>query len=37
MDEKKVNMMGIAETNVNWSRVSTKDTLWERTKEWFEH
>ena len=37
MDSKKVDVMCISETNVNWSRVRTKDTFWERKKGWFEH
>ena len=37
MDDKKVDVICISETNVNWSRVRTKDTFWERTKGWFEH
>ena len=37
MTKKKVDVMGLAETNVNWSRVRTSDTLWERTRTWHEH
>ena len=37
MDDKKVDVICISETNVNWSRVRTKDTFWERSKGWFEH
>ena len=32
--DKEVDVMGIAETNVNWSRVYSRDTLWDRTKAW---
>ena len=34
MVEKKVDVMGLAETNVNWGCVEGKDTLWDRTKQW---
>ena len=34
MVEKEVDIMGLAETNVNWKKVRNKDTLWDRTKEW---
>ena len=37
MDKKEVDVMGLAETNVNWAKVRNKDTLWERTRSWFEH
>ena len=36
MVEKKVDVMGLAETNVNWGCVEGKDTLWDRTKQWAE-
>ena len=29
--------MGIAETNVNWGKVRSKDTLWDQTKSWAEN
>ena len=38
MTRNKVDViLGLAETNVNWSRVPAKDTLWESTRTWFEH
>ena len=37
MVKKNVDVMGLSETNVNWSKVCAKDTLWERTQNWFEH
>ena len=37
MESSKVDVMGMAETNVNWSKVKNTDTLWERTRSWFEH
>ena len=30
-----VDVMGVAETNVNWGRVHQCHTLWDRTKQWF--
>ena len=36
MVERKVDVMGLAETNVNWNCVDNKDTLWDRTKQWAE-
>ena len=35
MVENDVDVMGLAETNVNWGKVRNKDTLWDRTKQWF--
>ena len=35
MDENTVDIMGLAETNVNWGKVRNRDTLWDRTKQWF--
>ena len=32
--DNSVDVMGIAETNVNWMKVKNKDTLWDRTKAW---
>ena len=32
----KVDFMCMAETGVNWHRVPSKDTLWERTQHWFD-
>ena len=37
MDECSVDVMGLVETNVNWSKLRARDTLWDRTKTWFEH
>ena len=37
MEEYSVDVMGLAETNVKWSKVRASDTLWDRTKSWFEH
>ena len=37
MEEHSVDVMGLAETNVKWSKVRASDTLWDRTKSWFEH
>ena len=36
MSKKQVDVMGMAETNVNWSKVTNSNTLWERTQSWFE-
>ena len=36
MSQNKIDVMGLAETNVNWSKVANSNTLWERTKTWFE-
>ena len=33
----EVDVMGIAETNVNWGKVRSKDTLWDQTKLWAEN
>ena len=33
----EVDVMGLAETNVNWGKVRSKDTLWDRTKSWAEN
>ena len=35
--QMEVDVMGIAETNVNWGKVRSKDSLWDRTKLWAEH
>ena len=32
--DNTVDIMGIAETNVNWMKVRNCDTLWDRTKAW---
>ena len=37
IEAKQVDVTCISETNVNWSKLRNKDTLWERTREWFEH
>ena len=37
MEDEAVDAMNIVETNVNWSKVRSMHTLWERTKAWFEH
>ena len=37
MDGGSVDVMGLVETNVNWSKLRARDTLWDRTKTWFEH
>ena len=37
MEDNKADVMCLSETNVNWSKVKNKDTIWERTKSWFEH
>ena len=37
MTNNKVDVMGLAETNVNWGKIQTRHTLWDRTKRWFEH
>ena len=37
MTQNKIDVMGMAEININWARVANKDTLWERTRHWFEH
>lgn len=37
MEDNKADVMCLSETNVNWSKVKNKDTIWERTKGWFEH
>lgn len=37
IQEKSVDVTCISETNVNWSKVRTMHTLWDRTKSWFEH
>ena len=29
-----MDIMGLAETKVNWMKVRNKDTLWDRTKAW---
>ena len=36
MVNNTVDVMGLAETNVNWGCVENKDTLWDRTKQWVE-
>ena len=36
MRNNDVDVIGLAETNVNWSKITTSNTLWERTKAWFE-
>ena len=35
--ENEVDVTCISETNVNWAKVRTYHTLWERTRTWFEH
>ena len=35
MDTAKVDVMGISEVGVNWSKVHNVHTIWERTKRWF--
>ena len=37
MEQQRVDVMCISEVNVNWAKVRNKDSLWERTKSWFEH
>ena len=37
MKENEVDAMNLVETNVNWSKIKSRDTLWDRTKQWFEH
>ena len=37
MTRNKVDVMGMAAINVNCSQVARRDTLWERTRSWFEH
>ena len=37
MQSQAVDVMGLVETNVNWSKLRARDTLWDRTKSWFEH
>ena len=37
IQKNKVDVTCISETNVNWSKVRTMHTLWDRTKQWFEH
>lgn len=32
--EQEVDVMGLAETNVNWGKVRAKDSIWDRTKMW---
>ena len=36
MHSHDVDVMGMAETNVNWAKVSTSHTLWDRTRTWFD-
>ena len=31
-----VDIMGMTETNVNWSKVDKKDKIWQRIRGWFE-
>ena len=34
IQEKDIDVMGIAETNVHWGKVHACHTLWDRTKRW---
>lgn len=34
VQEKSVDVMGLAETNVHWGKVHAYHTLWDRTKRW---
>ena len=34
IQEKDIDVMGIAETNVHWGKVHACHTLWDRTKQW---
>ena len=36
MKSSEVDIYAMAETNVDWRRVSKKYTIWDQTKEWFE-
>ena len=36
MNERDVDIFGMVETNVNFFKAKKKDTLWERTRGWFE-
>lgn len=36
MNETEVDIMDLTETNVCWSRVDTRDIIWERARMWFE-
>ena len=37
IQKNKVDATCISETNVNWAKVRTMHTLWDRTRTWFEH
>ena len=37
IQQMEIDVMGLAETNVNWGKVRSKDTLWDRTKSWAEN
>ena len=37
IQEHQVDVTCISETNVNWAKLRTMNTLWDRTKGWFEH
>ena len=37
IQKNKVDVTCISETNVNWSKVRSMHTLWDRIKQWFEH
>ena len=34
IQEKEIDVMGVAETNVHWGKVASHQTLWDRTKRW---
>ena len=36
IDKYKIDIMGVAETNVNWKKVQHQDRLYERSKSWWE-
>ena len=36
MSHHKVDMMGIAEVNINWRKMGSRESLWDRTRGWFE-
>ena len=36
IDKYKIDIMGVAETNVNWRKVKHQDRLYERSKSWWE-
>ena len=37
METKQIDIMAMAEINVNWRKVQRKDSIWNQTRSWFEH